>query len=175
MVQIRSAASADLDALCRIYAAIHMQEEAGQATTGWQRGVYPTRQTAEAALERGDLFVLTDEDAVLGAAVINRLQVDVYAGAAWSCPAPDDQVMVLHTLVISPDAKGRGLGSRFVRFYEAYALSHGCPYLRMDTNERNTAARALYRRLSYREAGVVPCVFNGLEGVRLVLLEKQLT
>ena len=44
----------------------------------------------------------------------------------------------------------------------------------MDTNERNTAARALYRRLGYREADVVPCVFNGLEGVRLVLLEKQL-
>ena len=44
-----------------------------------------------------------------------------------------------------------------------------------DTNARNMRARALYQKLGYREADIVPCVFNGLEGVQLVLLEKQLT
>ena len=98
----------------------------------------------------------------------------MYDGAAWSCDVPDDQVMVLHTLVISPHALRRGYGQKFVAFYEQYAAKHGCPYLRMDTNERNRAARALYRKLGYREVDVKPCVFNGIEGVRLVLLEKCL-
>ena len=44
----------------------------------------------------------------------------------------------------------------------------------MDTNERNLAARRLYARLGYREAGVVGCTFNGIPGVRLVCLEKTL-
>ena len=44
----------------------------------------------------------------------------------------------------------------------------------MDTNERNSAARAMYRGLGYREIGVVPTVFNGIPDVRLVLLEKHL-
>lgn len=58
--------------------------------------------------------------------------------------------------------------------YEQYALDHGCPCLRMDTNARNTAARKLYARLGYWEAGIVPCNFNGIPGVQLVCLEKVL-
>ena len=57
MSTIRKAARADLDAVCRIYDQIHTAEERGEATIGWQRGVYPERETAEAALARGDLFV----------------------------------------------------------------------------------------------------------------------
>ena len=170
---IRTAGADDIPAVCRIYDELHTLEETGSITVGWQRGVYPTRETAQAALSRGDLFVLQEGGDVVGAAVINRIQVDVYAGGRWAYPAADDEVMVLHTLVISPAASGKGLGSRFVRFYEAYALEHGCTCLRMDTNERNLAARNLYRKLGYREADIVPCVFNGLPGVRLVLLEKR--
>ena len=44
----------------------------------------------------------------------------------------------------------------------------------MDTNARNEAARAMYRKLGYREIGIVPTVFNGIEGVQLVLLEKKI-
>ena len=44
----------------------------------------------------------------------------------------------------------------------------------MDTKVINSRARALYQRLGYKEIGVVPCVFNGIDGVQLVLLEKKL-
>ena len=59
-------------------------------------------------------------------------------------------------------------------FYEKYALEQGCPYLRMDTNVRNAAARRLYARLGYKEIGIVDCEFNGIAGVRLVCLEKSM-
>ena len=170
----RAAAASDLPAVAQIYAEIHDAEEAGTLTTGWLRGVYPTAATAEVALRRGDLFVLEAEGAVRGAAVINRLQVDVYAGAPWEHAAADDAVCVLHTLVISPAAVRRGFGRRFVGFYEDYARSLGCTELRIDTNARNAAARAMYAALGYKEIAVVPTVFNGIPGVQLVLLEKHL-
>ena len=84
-----------------------------------------------------------------------------------------DRVMVLHTLAVDPMCAGKGIGSGFVKFYEDYAAENNCPYLRMDTNERNTAARRLYNKLGYREADIVPCDFNGIRGVRLVCLEKS--
>lgn len=62
-----------------------------------------------------------------------------------------------------------------MRFYEEYARAHGCAYLRMDTNARNAAARRLYVRMGYHEADIVPCDFNGIPGIQLVLLEKRLT
>ena len=113
--------------------------------------------------------------AVTAAARINQIQVPEYANARWQHPqAPAEQVMVLHTLVIDPDEKGKGYGREFVAFYEEYASRSGCTCLRMDTNARNEGARRLYRHLGYREAGIVRCVFNGLAGVELVMLEKKL-
>lgn len=170
----RKAAEADIDRIAEIYSEIHTEEEAGRTSTGWQRAVYPTRKTAEAAVALGDMFVEEDNGVLVACGRINREQVDVYARVPWEHPAEDSQVMVLHTLVVSPQAKGRGYGTKFVAFYERYALENGCPVLRIDTNERNTAARTLYRKLGFREAAVIPCVFNGIPGVGLVCLEKKL-
>ncbi len=171
---IRKAENADIDGVAEIYEEIHNEEEAGRLTTGWIRGVYPVRSVAEAALQRDDLFVMEDGGKILGSALINQIQVDAYRNAPWSFPASPDEVCVIHTLVISPRAGRKGLGTRFVRFYEDYARKHHMPELRMDTNARNEAARSLYRKLGYTEIGLVPTVFNGIPDVRLVLLEKHL-
>lgn len=110
---------------------------------------------------------------MVGVAIINGKRVDAYAGAPWMYDVPDSRITVLHTLVIDPLAAGRGLGTAFVSFYERYAAERGCPYLRMDTNQKNTAARALYKKLGYREVDIRLCGFNGISGVNLVLLEKK--
>ncbi len=171
---IRKALEADIPAVVSIYDKIHTEEENGRATIGWIRGVYPTEDTARTALDRDDLFVLEDGGRIVGAAIINKTQVDAYEGGQWQYEAEAAEVMVLHTLVIDPDTAGRGFGKQFVAFYEDYARKIGCKVLRMDTNRRNARARAMYQALGYREAGIVPCVFNGIEGVELVLLEKSL-
>lgn len=175
MPTIRKGTAADIPQIAAIYDRIHDQEEAGRVSIGWVRGVYPTADTARTILDAGELFVLEEDGAVAAAARINQDQVPEYAQAAWACPsAPADRIMVLHTLVVDPLHGGKGLGTAFVRFYEDYALKHGCPYLRMDTNEKNRNARALYAHLGYREADIVPCCFNGIPGVNLVCLEKTL-
>ena len=171
---IRKAVASDIFSAAAIYEAIHTEEEAGRAAIGWVRGVYPTEATAQAALVRGDLFVLEHESKVVGSAIINQSQCDGYESADWQYPAEEREVMVLHTLTISPEAAGLGCGKAFVAFYENYARELGCKYLRMDTNVKNARARAMYAKLGYREIGVIPTVFNGIEGVNLVLLEKKL-
>ena len=171
---IRKATKGDIPAVASIYDKLHTEEEKGRATIGWIRGVYPTEDTARMALSRDDLFVQEDGGHIVGAAIINQTQVDAYEGGQWQYEAEAAEVMVLHTLVIDPDTAGRGFGKQFVAFYEDYARKNGCKVLRMDTNSRNARARAMYGRLGYREAGIVPCVFNGIRGVELVLLEKTL-
>lgn len=173
-VLIRKGTQADLVAVEQLYNDIHTAEENGKQTIGWIRGVYPTGKTAKEALEAKDLFVLEEDGKVLGAARINKVQVDAYSLGKWEFQAADSEVCVLHTLVISPFAAGKGYGKQFVHFYENYALSHGCKELRMDTNARNAAARGMYKKLGYKEIGIVPTVFNGIPDVQLVLLEKHL-
>ena len=164
-VTFRKAAASDIDAVTAIYDAIHTEEEAGRTTTGWKRGIYPVRATAEAALTRGDLFVAEADGRVAAAAVLNQIQVAVSA---------DEEIFVMHTLVVDPAAGGHGLGRAFETFYEQEAKRQGCRYLRIDTNVRNTRARQLYHSLGYKEISVTPCTFNGLSDIDLVLLEKAL-
>ena len=171
---IRKATEQDLAAVAAIYERIVTREQQGLARIGWLPGVYPVAATAEAALARGDLFVLEAAGCVAAAAVINQIQVDAYALGQWRRPARAEEVCVLHTLVVDPQVKGKGWGSRFVAFYEDYARDHGCRDLRMDTNERNAAARRLYHNLGYQEVSILPCEFNGIPGVNLVCLEKLL-
>lgn len=169
----RKADSGDLKRIAEIYDEIHT-EEAGRACIGWVRSIYPTRKTAEVSIKKGDMFVEIEEGRIVAAGRLNQEQVPEYADAKWDYDVPDDQVMVLHTLVVSPKVGKKGYGSRFVGYYEQFALEHNCQYLRMDTNEKNRAARTLYKKLGYKEVSIVPCEFNGIKGVRLVCLEKKL-
>lgn len=174
MLNFRKAIKEDIAKIAEIYSDIHKGEEEGKSSIGWIRDVYPTEETAENALKRGDMFVLEVNNKVIGAAIINQMQVPEYKDGCWKHEADGNEVMVLHTLVISPTFSGNGYGKSFVNFYEKYALRKGCRYLRMDTNAKNVKARAMYKSLGYSEAGIVKCIFNGIPDVGLVLLEKKL-
>ena len=171
----RKATKEDVDRIAEIYDEIHAENEAGRMTTNWIRGVYPSKETAMSSIECQDMFVEEVQGRIVAAARINQEQVPEYARADWEHDAGEDQVMVLHTLVVSPKEAGKGYGTKFVTYYENYALEHGCPYLRMDNNFYNKGARKLYKKLGYKEISVVPCVFNGIPDVQLVCLEKKLT
>lgn len=166
-MMIRKATLQDIDAVHEIYERIHDAKQ----DIGWIKGVYPVKQTAVDAVKRNDLFVMEADHKIVGSAIINTQQVDAYAQGNWKYET--NQVCVLHTLVISPLCYGHGYGSEFVAYYEKYAKEHGFHELRMDTNEKNKKARALYAKLGYEEIGMVPTVFNGIPNVNLIILEKH--
>lgn len=170
---IRKAEKNDIEKVSTIYNKIHSEEAAGRITTGWLKDIYPVFDTANAAFERGDLFVAETDSKVVAAAIINKIQGAVYKKANWEFAAAPENVMVLHTLVVDPECSKNGIGTEMVAFYEKYAAENNCTELRMDTNARNTNARKLYKKLGYKEVSIVPCVFNGIPDVQLVCLEKR--
>lgn len=174
MLIFRKATQQDIQKAAKIYEDVHTCTENGIVNTGWVRGVYPTYQTAEQAFKRGDLFVAQDDCGIVGTAIINKNQMEEYKYAKWKYAAVDNEVMVLHTLAVLPSAFCKGYGKGFVKFYEEYALSQNCRYLRMDTNVINSTARTMYKKLGFSETGIVDCIFNGIKEVGLVLLEKKL-
>ena len=131
---IRKGTQADLVSVEQLYNDIHTAEETGQQTIGWIRGVYPTRATAQAALDAKDLFVLEDAGKLLGAARINKAQVDSYAEGDWEFAARDEEVCVLHTLVVSPSASGKDY-NRAVKNGDLEELSNGRYYDRESDTE----------------------------------------
>ena len=166
----------DVKDAARIYESIERLELEGVFHTGWKSGIYPTLETALDAFNNDELYVFEDENGnVAASAIINRICPDAYDLVKWNTDAEPDELLVLHTLSVDPDYKGRGIGKEFVAFYENTARNMSCKTLRMDTSETNTPARALYKKLGFTEVGIVPCNFNnGLRKINLVMLEKIL-
>ena len=131
---IRKATMQDIDAVAQIYEAVHDAEEAGALCIGWDRSVYPVRQTALAALAREDLFVEEEEGAVVAAAIINQTQVPEYALCPWEYPAQENEVMVLHTPGGGPALQRpglrNGLCSLFTKSMLAPTAVRTCAWIR---------------------------------------------
>jgi ribosomal protein S18 acetylase RimI-like enzyme len=62
---------------------------------------------------------------------------------------PEDGVLLIENVAVSPRAQGRGLGRRLLAFAEEQARSHGLSTLRLYTNEKMTSNIAFYERLGY--------------------------
>lgn len=172
-MKFRLAKESELQKVVEIYERILDDEEAGHAVIGWERGVYPTFETAQSGYLKGELYVALLEEEIVASAIINSAQVDVYEKGEWQYDVEDEEILVLHTLTVDPRAGGKGIGRAFVDFYEKLAIERGRPYLRLDTNAKNARARKMYKSLGYEEVGIVDTTFNGIVGVELVLLEKM--
>ena len=173
-MNIRKATREDLLGIEQVYLGVHTACEYGELVTGWIRDIYPTKAFAATAIERDDLYILEDEGNILGTAIINQIQPEAYRGAKWQYDVADSNILVLKTLAIHPMVNRKGYGKAFMKYYEQLAADMGIKYLRLDTNQRNDKARAFYKKLGYKEIDIVPCDFNGIPDVHLVLLEKYI-
>lgn len=59
----------------------------------------------------------------------------------------------LLTLAVAPEARRQGIGSALVREFGTQALCRGARTAFLEVAADNAAARALYKRLGYRESG----------------------
>ena len=172
---IRPACSADLSAVAQIYEEILDQEDQRPVSyTNWQRGKYPTLDTARTALEAGTLFVGEENGTIFAAVNLNGIQLPEYDRIPWQFEARSDQVMVIHTLVISPRFSGHGKAREMVAFCEEEGRRQGKTVMRLDTYEGNHPANAMYPKLGYRFAGHARFLFQGFLDEVLNCYEKQL-
>lgn len=84
---IRKAKESDISAVAQIYEEIHTEEEAGNQTIGWKRGIYPTFETARMAWEKSELYVEAEDGRIVAAARINQEQDLEYSDANRECAA----------------------------------------------------------------------------------------
>ena len=173
-MMIRPATQADLPAVAALYEAIFDREDQGPVYTNWQRGTYPTIDTARAALEAGSLHVGEENGVLWGVVTLNGEQLPEYAAIPWQYAAEDDEVGVIHTLVIHPAWSGKGKARELVAFCEAHCRKQGKRVIRLDTYVNNHPANTMYPRLGYRFAGTSHFLFQGFLPEDLNCYEKLL-
>ena len=150
MLQVRQAAPEDMPAVLALYEEVIDLFQARTGKTAWRKGVYPTEEDFQGAVQAGTLY-LGELDGILAAGMIITQGTDKsYGDAPWRVDAEDSKTAVVHTLGVSPHCAGRGVGLDMVKGAVALARGRGWRALRLDVLEGNDPALRLYERAGFQ-------------------------
>lgn len=158
---VRKATSDDIAAIALLYDKAIDYEDSHVKYTSWQKGIYPTADTARLGLKNDSLFVYEESGKILASVILDTRQPPEYKKIKWSVDPRYDQVLVIHTLCVDPDFAGAGIGSAIVDFTKELACKTGCLTIRLNTTQRNVNATHLYEKNGFVVADTRSILLNG--------------
>lgn len=111
-----------------------------------RKGFNPTKDDAERAIYAGALFVYEENGTIVGSIIIDKVQPIEYATIPWKEKLSEDEVMVIHLLMVRPSMSGKGIASSLIKFATELAQKNSCRALRLDTGSQNIPALSLYQK-----------------------------
>ena len=143
MMNVSPATEADLPALCELLGFLFVQETEFR----------PDLERQSAGLrsilgqpEAGQILVLRDGSAVVGMVSLLFMPSTALGG----------RVAVLEDMVVRPNARGRGAGSRLLHAAVEFAHMAGCRRITLLTDADNAAAQQFYSRHGFRRSAMIP-------------------
>lgn len=123
----------------------------------WQNG-YPNPETVQNDIAKGNGFVLTEAEKVIGysAVLINDEPAYLEIEGKW---LTNDDFVVVHRVAISDEYLGQGLVQKMFGYIEDFARENKIYSVKVDTNFDNPAMLRILEKLGYSYCGEV--YFNG--------------
>ncbi len=149
MLEIRRAVQADMAAVLELYDSVIDLFQAQTGTTAWKKGVYPVEADFRKAIGTGTLYLGELKGRLAGGMVITQGTDRSYGDAPWRVDAADEETAVIHTLGVSPDLAGRGVGLLMMQKAAELARERRWKALRLDVLENNVPAQRFYERAGF--------------------------
>ena len=158
---IRKATPQDVNAVAELYNKAIDYEDTHVKYTSWQKGVYPTADTARLGQKNSSLYVCEQDGRIVASVILDTRQPPEYKKIKWLIDAAYNQALVIHTLCVDPELSGSGIGSSIVDFAKQLAVERGCLSLRLNTTARNFLASRLYERNGFETVAAQKILLNG--------------
>ena len=149
---VKKACENDIDEIEALYnAAIDWLNN--QGIFQWKKGIYPTRESALAAVNENSLFCCLVDGNTHGTFILNDKQAPEYTYLNWRYNR--EKILVLHTLVVKSNMTGRGYGKAIMEFVLNFAHDNKYDAIRLDVFPDNEAAVRLYLNFGFEYVGRV--------------------
>lgn len=116
---------------------------------GWEKGVYPADAFLKDSLNKGELYILKQDQRIVAAVVCNYQCNEGYLGTQWKTDATDEEVLVIHALGVLPECHHQGLAKRMVREAIRIARENHLRAIRLDVLDGNLPALKLYEGFGF--------------------------
>ena len=138
----------------------------------WQSG-YPNRQILVDDIENDTLFVLEDNDSVIG--LLNLMEGPDASykeiDGAWM---NDQPYTVFHTVSVRSDLRGNGYAGVLFKEAEAFSRNLGYKTVRIDTHHDNKAMQHALAKAGYQSCGTIHLVGGHEEGAPRIGYQKMI-
>ena len=172
---IRKATFDDIELIEDTYNEHFKHEMKHGAFTVFKKGIYPTRKDAERAVNYGTLYVYEENNNIAGSMIVDKVQPAEYTKISCGQTFANNEVMVIHLLMVRPSKAGKGIATSLVRYAMELAGSSSCKALRLDTGSQNIPALSLYKKLGFQVVATASMnVGSAIEHSGHLFLEKLL-
>jgi len=114
---------------------------------------YPSYEAFEKDIEIGQLWVIKNQETIIGSIVISDIIDEEYKVVEWL--TPNTKNVYIHRLAIHPEQQGKGLAQKLMNFAENYAKENGYVSVRLDTFSLNERNNIFYEKRGYQKLGDV--------------------
>jgi GNAT superfamily N-acetyltransferase len=143
MPVIERALETDIPALSELLSILFTQEAEFRPDTDAQcRGLSRIINNPEL----GAILVVREQNAILG--MVNLLFT--------ISTALGERVALLEDMIVSPDARGAGIGSALLSHAISFARAEGCKRITLLTDGDNHAAQRFYAKHGFTASGMIP-------------------
>lgn len=148
---IRLAKESDIPTILKLTAAC-AKAMADNGIYQWNES-YPSQEAFENDIQRGELFLLIQNNHIVGTIVISTLMDQEYFSIPWSTPNHNN--FYIHRLAVHPNFQKKGYGKLLMDYAEEYARNKSAISVRLDTFSKNERNNIFYQHRGYREVGHV--------------------
>lgn len=141
---------------------------------GWRKNVYPIRETARIGIKEKALYIVRENNKIVGSAIIRNRPEKAYRTVKWGIEAADDQVAVIYTFVIHPQYLKKGIGKKLLYFIIEKCRALDQKALRLDVYEKNTLAIHLYESCGFHYVDTVDLGYGNYGLHTLSYMKKYL-
>jgi len=112
---------------------------------------YPSKKAFLNDIEQEELYVLLQDDILIGTIVISTHMDDEYIPIKWL--TKNEKNIYIHRLSVHPDFQGKGYAQQLMDYAEGYARQNGFVSVRLDTFSKNKRNQKFYETRGYKKLG----------------------
>ena len=108
---------------------------------------YPSKEAFTKDISRQELYVLIDEQRIIGMVAMSTLIDEEYKAVEWL--TKNKNSIYIHRLAVHPAFQGKGNAQKLMDFAEKYATEQGFNSIRLDTFSKNSRNQRFYEQRGY--------------------------
>ena len=141
----------------------------------WKKNIYPNDNDWNKYIINDEMYLILEDINVIGAVAVTNAQSKEYRKIHWKVKADDQEVAVVHLLMILPEYQGGGAATATLDEIIKLVAGKKKRAVRLDAIGTNVPAQKLYEKYGFVNCGTAQEYYESTGETEFVFYEYALT